>query len=412
MEETILRQVLLKWNMWKKDINVGIRREQYIQKIYPYMERKEIIVLKGIRRSGKSTIIKQLMRELVKNGIEKTQILLLYLEDYHLKENLSVDLFENALTCYKKQTKNRKKVYMFLDEVQKIDGWETWVRTKYDQEEDIKFIVTGSCASLLAKEYSTLLTGRILSFQIMPLNYTEYLSFSTTKTLKEYLQYGGFPEVVLEQDEEKKKFLLEQYFENVIHKDIIDRYAIRNSQQLFALARYLISTSGAKVSKNKLSHVFGIAKDTIALYIRYMLDAFLLLEVSYFSYSAKIKYDVSKLTKYYATDLGLVFVSNPKYSENKGQMFETAVALKLTEQHSEIYYWYENEGEVDFIAGKSAIQVTATNKIPEREIKSIHLFEKRYKGFTSLIITESKIEENMTSLVRFLQKNGLNNELP
>lgn len=396
-------EILKKWNPWEKEMDTGIKREIYIGKISPYLERREVVVLKGIRRSGKSTIIKQLICGLIKSGVNKKQILYLNLEDYGFANNLNIELFDEVLDAYKGYSRNKERIYLFIDEIQKIPSWEKWIRTKYDLNENIKFVITGSSASLLSKELSTLLTGRNLSFIIMPLSFNEFIYFAEDGTLEEYMKYGGFPEVVLEKSGEKKSYLLQQYFEDIIHKDIIDRYNIRNTKQIMNLARYLISASGSKVSVNKLSKVFGIAKDTLQTYINYMMDAYLLSEVPYFSYSAKVKHDVSKLPKLYCLDNGFVNIANVKYSKNMGQMFENTVFVKLAEKHKEISYWCETGSEVDFIAEKTAINVTAADKIPERESKGLDDFSKKYKGFSLLIISRSLKGDNTLPVLEFLK---------
>lgn len=404
MDKSTIIEVLKKWNPWEKKIDAGIGREIYIEKIYPYIGRKEVIVLKGIRRCGKSTIVKQLILKLIKDKADKNQILYLNLEDYNFANDLRIDIFEAVLNAYRNYSKNKNKIYFFIDEIQKIDGWEKWIRTKYDLNENIKFIVTGSSASLLSKEFSTLLTGRNLSFKIMPLSFKEFIKFSKNKSLKEYFKFGGFPEVVLEQSEEKKMLLLQQYFEDIIHKDVVDRYSIRNAKQLVEIARYLVSVAGSKVSLNKLSKVFGISKDTLSQYIRYMIDAFLLFEVTYFSYSAKIRHDVTKLPKLYALDNGLINAVSIKYSENIGRMFENAVLIKLLEKFEEVHYWSELKSEVDFIVDKIALNITATDKIHEREMQGLMDFQKRHKGFSSLMVTQTKTENNMLSILNFLSQ--------
>ena len=405
MEEKTILDVLKRWNVWEKEIDVGIKRKEYIKKIYPYMERKEILVLKGIRRYGKSTILKQLMYELTKNKINKQQILYLNLEDYNFANKLNINLFEEVLKAYKNYSKNKKRTYFFIDEIQKIENWEKWIRTKYDLNENIKFIITGSSASLLSKELSTLLTGRNLSFKITPLSFAEFTEFSKNESLDKYLLFGGFPEVVLENDNDKKLLLLQQYFEDIIHKDIIDRYNIRNSKQLIELARYLVVNAGSKVSYNKLSKVFGLSDETIKLYVGYMIDAFLLFEVTYFSYSAKIKHDITKLSKLYVTDNGLVNVVSVKYSKDKGKMFENTVLIKLLEKYDEISYWSELKSEVDFVIKDAAINVTATDKLPAREFKGLEDFQKKHKNFNLLLITESTTKDNIISITDFLKEN-------
>ena len=406
MDEATIIEVLKKWNPWEAVVDAGVNRPKYVQNIYPYLERKEVIVLKGIRRSGKSTIIKQLITELIKNKVDKKQILYLNLDDYNFANELTMRLFEDVLKAYKNYSKNNQKVYFFIDEVQKINGWEKWIRTKYDLNANIKFVVSGSSASLLSKELSTLLTGRNLSFKIMPLSFKEFLEFRKDGSLEEYLKFGGFPEVVLEQSEEKKLFILRQFFEDIIHKDIVDRYNIRNAKQLIELARYLVSVSGSKTSLKKLSKVFGLSDATLALYVSYMIDAYLLFEVSYFSYSAKIKHDVTKLPKLYVLDNGLINVVSIKYSKNRGQMFENTVLIKLLEKFDDVSYWSELKSEVDFIADTQAINVTATDNIAERETKGLADFCKKHKNFSSLLITESRTKESMISLLDFLKNDS------
>jgi len=409
MDEATIIEVLKSWNPWEKKIDAGIKRQRYIKKVYPYLERKEVIALKGIRRAGKSTIIKQLILEMINNKIDKKQILYLNLEDYNFANNLRIELFEEVLSAYKKYSKNNNKIYFFIDEVQKIKGWEKWIRTKYDLNEKIKFIVTGSSASLLSKEFSALLTGRNLSFKITPLSFAEFLEFNKTASLEEFMEFGGFPEIALESSKDKKKFLLRQYFEDIIHKDIVDRYNIRNTKQLIELARYLISTAGSKVSLNKLAKVFGISKDTISAYIGYMIDAYLLFEVTYFSYSAKVRHDLSKLPKLYVLDNGLIHVASIKYSENLGQKFENTVLIKLAERFDEISYWSELKSEVDFIADRLAINVTANDKMSKREMQGLENFQKANKNFYPMLITNSISKGNMISLRKFLLKDQIEN---
>jgi len=397
-------EILKKWNPWEKSLEYGILRKEYLNKIMPFIGRKEIIVLKGIRRCGKSTIIKQIIRELIENGINKNQILYLNLEDYGFANHLNNDLFELVLKEYKAYSKNKQTIYFFIDEAQKIPSWEQWVRTKYDLGENIKFIITGSSAHLLSKELSTLLTGRNISFTIFPLSFKEFCKFKKNNNLEEYLEFGGFPEVVLEESEGKKRILLQQYLEDILYKDIIDRYNIRDTKQLLSLARYLISSSSSKVSINKLSKVFGMAKDTIKIYISYMLNAYLLFEVTYFSFSAKIKHEVSKLPKLYCIDNGLISVASTKYTKERGRQFENTVLIKLLEKYSEVSYWGELKSEVDFIVSETAINVTSTDNIPEREYKGLEDFKSKHKDFSSIIISDTLKKEGIIPIREFLMQ--------
>lgn len=405
MEHNLIIEALKRWNPWASKVDAGVTRPKYIKQIMPYMERKEILVLKGIRRSGKSTIMRQFMEDLIRRGVGEKQILYLNLEDYHYRNDLRLEFFDEVLNAYKEHTKNKNKIFFFVDEAQNIPGWERWVRTLYDRGDNIKFIISGSSASLISRELSTLLTGRNLSFTIWPLSYVEFLDFKKEGSLDEYMTLGGFPEVVLETNEQRKLTLLRQYFEDIIYKDVVNRYALRNPKLLIDLASYLVSTAGSKVSYNKLSRVFGIGADTIAKYVSYMIDAFLFKEVTYFSYSAKIKHDVTKLPKLYVMDNGLIDVVAVKYSKNKGQKFENTVLIKLLENHEYISYWSELKSEVDFIGGHMAINVTATDKIPTRERQGLKEFQAKHKDFSPLIISESTGGEGVMRIEDFLKSN-------
>lgn len=394
-------EILQRWNPWERDIYGGIRRETYLKKIMPYLSRKEIIVLKGIRRSGKSTIMKQLIAELIKEGIHKHQILYVNLEDYGFGSDLTLSLFDQINASYLSYTHNSKRTYFFIDEAQKIPSWEQWVRTQYDLGNDIKFIVSGSCSSLLSKELSTLLTGRNITFTVTPLSYKEYQTFRESGSFDDYASFGGFPEVVLEESEEKKRVLLQQYFEDILHKDIIDRHSIRNTKQLLDLAKYLVSASGSKLSVSKLSKVFGLSKDTLSLYISYMIDTHLFYEVTFFSYSAKVKHDVSKLPKLYCIDVG--FVHTVATKANRGQIAENLTLIKILENYAEVQYWNDGTCEVDFIFAKEAINVTVAQIIPERENNGLEAFCKKFKGFHSSIVSYS-VGEGIIPLTTFLER--------
>ncbi len=393
IDETKILEVLNKWNCWHKELSIGIERPKYLSEILKYIDRKEVLVLKGIRRCGKSTIIKQVMHAIINKNISKKQLLYLNLEDFNLAPYYSLNLFDKILDVYRKKINEDKKVYFFIDEIQLIEGWEKWIRTKYETD-NIKFIVSGSCASLISKEFSTKLTGRNLSFTIKPLSFEEFLQFkkkSSNDLLDEYLEFGGFPEVVLENNPEIKQKILEQYFDDIIHKDIIDRYKIRNSKQVHLLAKYLAANACQKISYNKLAKSFGLSVDATINYIKYMIDAFLIQEVPYFSYSVRVKHDVTKLSKIYMIDNGLINVANVEFTKNLGKKYENAVCIKLFELFPEVSYWSE-KNEVDFVADSIAINVVSSRKIPEREYLGLEEIKKKYRQIHNFILITENIK--------------------
>lgn len=402
MEPALILDVLQKWNPWGKQLESGIPRPVYLNKIYPFMDNKEVLILQGIRRAGKSMLLRQLMQELISHGVNPAQILYLNLEDYNFAPHLRVELLEQVFQAYRQHLQPAGKVYLFIDEVQKINNWESWVRTYYDRQENVKFIVTGSSSKLMGRESATVMTGRNITFIIRPLSFTEYCSFSGSQRLQDYLEFGGFPEVVLQPSELKKRTLLQQYITDIIYKDVIEKHNIRNAKQLLEIALYLLSAAGGKVSVSRLAKVFGLSMQTISLYISYLIEAYLLYEVTWFSYSLKTRHDVTKLPKLYASDNGLINPTSITYARNRGQLFENAVLVHLAARSPEVHYWSTAKTEVDFIVEKTAINVTATDSIPEREQAGLQEFLKKYKTFIPLLITASRKEGKMVPLQEFL----------
>lgn len=392
ISEKKLLETLKKWNIWENDIDTGIERAKYLEEVQQYINRKEIIVLKGIRRCGKSTIMQQLMKRLTKQNIAKKQTLYINLESYEFRNSKSIELFERVLQIYKKEINPDKKTYFFIDEVQVIPEWERFIRTIYDRKENIKFFISGSNASLLSKELSTLLTGRNITIEIKPLTYQEYKTFTLTPQLEEYQLYGGYPEVVLEKNNEIKKKIIEQYFEDIITKDIVQRHKIRNGENVKNLAKYLIENSGTRFSFNILAKTLKIDKEAIENYINAMKDSYLIFQTNHFSYSFRKRFDKNIQPKYYVSDNGFFqIIENNKM--NHGQKFENLVGIELKRKNQEINYWLEKT-EVDFIVKNKAMNVTTDiTNIKEREYQGLLNFKTKNKQFTLEIITPTKSYE-------------------
>lgn len=361
-------------------------RKLYTDELLEYMERKEIIVLKGIRRSGKSTIMFQLIENL---GIDNC--VYVNLDDYRFLDSLNLKLLERILEIYKFE----KKIYMFFDEIQNIDKFESFLRTHYDLNTNIKFIISGSNSSLLTKELGTLLTGRSLTFEILPLTYKEFNDFSD-QSFEDYLKYGGFPEVVLEKDPIRKRNLLVNYFDMIVEKDIIQKNNLVNHRQLKEMLKYFMLNPGIRISANKLSKQLGISINTIISYLNFAQDVYLIFEVPFFSYSAKTKFIQSKISKYYCIDNGFNFIFNTRFEKSK--LFENSVALKFFKKRDNLYYWF-GKNEVDFIIDDMALNVVSSKDVPEREF--LGLKEIKAKNYF-LIGVLDKPEKNMIEISNFL----------
>ena len=363
-----LKQVVL-----RDKYPLSVPRTKYIEKISPWMNRKEIIIIKGIRRCGKTHIMYQLIENLPKDNTFYVNF-----DDFRLDKSLSVELLQEILELRNKSN----RAYFFLDEIQRVNGFEKWLRTHYDREINVKFIIGGSNISLLSPEMSTVLTGRNITFNVFPLSYSEFKSFSKD-SFEGYMEFGGFPEIVLEQDNVKKRELLSQYVSDIIARDILDRYKVDNPHQLKSLITFFLANPGVRMSANKLAGQLGIHKDTAQKYISYAIDSFLIFEVPYFSYSAKNKYVLSRASKYYVTDNGMHTIVSIKM--NLGRLYENAVAIRLKMQDKDIMYWL-NGNEIDFVYEKTALQVTSSDKILNREIEAFKSFEEKHKNFAKILV--------------------------
>ena len=314
------------------------------------------------------------------------------LEDFNTLYELCIELFGTAKT-------------FFLDEVQNIAGWEKWVRRMYD--DDFKFFITGSNATLLSKELATLLTGRHIQFSLFPFSFREYLKFYNfdlnekdvyitekrsllRKHFSEYLKNGGFPEYL--------KFgqieILQEYFNDIIQRDIVERYKVKNSKQIKGLARYLLTNTGNLASYNQLTKTGEIkSANTIINYISYLENAYLIIKVPYFSYSLK-KQAVNPF-KVYGTDSGLINAISFKFSRDFGRNYETIVAIELKRRNKEFYYWKNvRHEEVDFVIKenkiKQLIQVSydiGNANTKKRELKALIKASEELKCSNLLVIT-------------------------
>lgn len=325
--------------------STGILREKYVARIEAWLSRPEIIIVKGVRRCGKSIILQQVASRL------KEKAAYVNFDDYRLLQHLDLALLDEILATYPDVN------YFFFDEVQKIPQFESWLRTHYDIKTHKKFIISGSSISLLSPGLGTVLTGRNITFEVFPLDFSEFGTFGGA-SLETYLEWGGFPEVVLEPDPAKKRQLLTQYFNDILLRDILEKHGIAPTQQFKAAAQYILANTGLKISANKLAKELGINSRTAESYLSHMIDAYLIFEVPFFSHSAKTKYLAGRASKYYAIDNGLTTALSAR--TNRGHLFEAAVAQALRERGAELYHW-SGRREADFIQGDTAYQASLTS---------------------------------------------------
>jgi predicted AAA+ superfamily ATPase len=297
------------------------------------------LIISGVRRCGKSTLLIQMMKVM-----DNESILFLNFESPQLYEFSLLDFsrLDNIIT-------QKGASILFFDELQLVEGWEIYVRQKLD--EGFKVIITGSNASLLSKELGTRLTGRHITQELFPFSYSEFLTFRALtpsgESLKSYMQTGGFPEFVKNGDEEQ----LATLFDDVLIRDIVTRYGIKDIKSLHKLASYLISNIGNRITATKLRQPLSIgATSTVLSWFSHLELSYLVSFLPMFSHSMKAQ--LINPRKVYAIDLGMVNVISNAMTEDLGRKLENLIYLHLRRKYIELYY-FDEKGECDFIAMKN-----------------------------------------------------------
>jgi len=331
---------------------------------------REAIILKGVRRSGKSTLLLQQM-ERTRNGV------FCNFEDTRLFD-FAPDDFARFIECIQSVAPAPSPV--FLDEVQEVEQWERLVRALLDQGHAVW--VSGSNASLLTREVGAKLTGRHRSFEIFPFDYHEFLKFRSLKagvaSLDRFLKEGGFPGFLADGD----SLLLQELLRDIVQRDIALRHGIRETRHVMNLALFLLAHAGQPFSMQKLSKILQIPSvSQTSNYLEYLEDAYLLQSLPKHSYSFKKR--VVTPRKYYAVDNGLATANNPQSTPDLGRRLENQVFLTLRQRGIQAGYDGESDlWECDFVYEDTALQVcrelTASNR--ERETRGILEAVRRSNG--------------------------------
>lgn len=329
-------------------------------RLLPHLDTPEIVALIGPRRAGKTTVLFQVMAALAERGAPAEAILHVNFEEPAFAPELSTDLLDQLYRAYRTEVHPVGRAFVFLDEIQLIPGWERWVRSR-GETEDIKIFVTGSSAALMSRELATLLTGRHATFQVFPLDFAEFLRFRNIavpprprlagaapeieNALLSYLRWGGFPEVVLAVDEERKSTLLKQYFDDVLFKDVAMRHQVRDVQMLRSLAVHLLTQTASLISLKRLAGIFEVSLDLVRTYCGYIEEAFL---VSFAElYSLKTAERLRHPKKVHALDNGLRNAVSMSGAPDRGRLAESAVFQSLARQANDGLYYWQGKGEID-----------------------------------------------------------------
>jgi hypothetical protein len=357
----------------------------------PWLPRK-VDAIVGMRRSGKTWLMFQRMRELVEAGAPREDLLYINFEDERLGEVTAAHLSMIVEAHYRRNPAGRARPgAMFFDEIQLVEGWERFVRRLVDTE-TTHICVTGSSAKLLSREIATSLRGRSLTTELFPFSFVEALSYRGISAepspparvrsviehaADEYLRCGGFPEVQT-LDEPTRVRVLQDYLDVAILRDLIERHAISNPVALRRFVRQLMSTPAGLFSVHKLyddlkSQGLTVSKDSLHAWLDHVQDAFVFFAIPIHTSSERTRQ--SNPRKVYAVDPGLVTACARRGSADTGQLLETAVFVELRRTSPELSYARTKSGyEIDFVTPSGLVQACASIADPatrEREVRAL-----------------------------------------
>ena len=359
--------------------NVGLPREALAS--LPDLPSHALIV-SGIRRCGKSTLLGQYFRRQASFfyfNFEDTRLYDFTVQDFALLNDVIRRSGADAL---------------FFDEIQNVRGWEIFVRQMLNAH--YKVAITGSNATLLSRELGTKLTGRHITRELFPFSYGEFVAFTKqapdVDSLQDYLSRGGFPEFLATGHADVLKFLID----DIVYRDIVVRYGIRDASSVRRLLGYLFANASRLVSPSKLTGVAGVKSATTVLdYFSFFEDSYLIYLVPRFSYSAKAQSLAPK--KLYVCDTGLIRAGTVNLMEDKGHLLENLVFMRLRRRGKQMFYFADERGECDFVeveedGSHALIQVCweLTSDNEEREVEGLVSATRFFKRKRGVIVTAAQ----------------------
>lgn len=382
---------------------------------------KKITSIIGPRRAGKTFFMYQKIKELLSNNVSKENMLYLNFEDSRLIDFNFKEIREIVKLHWELYPESTKSdLHIFIDEPQNIKNWEIAIRALYDEEFSI--FLSGSSSKLLSKEIATSLRGRTISYVLLPFSFIELLKMKNlifdithlsskeksvlSSLINEYLEFGGFPEVISESDSENKIKIISEYFDLIVYRDIVERYKIKNTQLIRWLIKSLIASFSKEFSVHKLylilkSQGIKLSKNTLYSYLSMLEDSMFVFFLPKFKHSVRKK--EFSINKTYLCDVG--FAKLAEISKDKGKKMENTLFLELTRRRdalTEIFYWSDGKSEVDFVIKKGmkvkqiiqSCHNIADFDTKKREIMALLKASKELKCKNLLVITEDyKAEE-------------------
>ncbi len=411
------RYVISEW--LSRDLPETVERDVQVN-----LNADKIIAIAGVRRTGKTYLLFDIIKRLTRTHIPRKNILYINFDDDRLVNLASGDL-DDMLDVYMELAAPEKDniIFLFLDEIQNVKNWELWIRRMYDSKK-YRIFITGSSSKLLSREIATSLVGRNITYILYPFSFREFLVAKGVKMSKsllygeerhrinalarEYIINGGFPEIAFEKEKETSRRIISAYYDAILYRDIVSRYRIENVNKLEMVFRYAINTYSSSFSTVKLHNYFNsqnleISRQTINNFIKFGEQTFLFYQLMQFFKGFKRSNQSRK--KLYIVDNGIIglLISNVEY----GKLLENSVFVELLRMKErnpsiEINYLSDKDGEVDFVISEGGsitelLQVTyeLNHDNMERELHPLLSATQRLKPKRSILITFNAVDKTM-----------------
>ena len=386
-----------------------IKREEYLKRIRGFYDQDLIKVITGIRRSGKSTLLKQIIDELKAKGIPEERIIYINFEDI----DMSFIKNDMDLNSYiKKQMTKKEKYYLFFDEIQNVVNWEKAINS-FKATKNVSIFITGSNSNLLSGELATLLAGRYVSFQMQPFSFKEVCELKNIqnreeieKEFEDYMKWGGMPQRFYFHNEQEIKNYLMDLYDSIVVKDIASRYNVKDIELLNRILEYLMSTPAQQFSVTNIVNFLknenrSCSNETLYNYLSYITNSFIMSRAK--RYDIKGKKVLSTNDKYYLTDLGLGQVKSSAKMKGLGNILENIVYNELINRGYEVLVGKSDSSEIDFIASyfdeKIYIQVAyilADDDVIEREFGAFKDIQDNYPKY---VLTMDKLDFSQNGII-------------
>lgn len=361
-----------------------LKREKYLSRIRGFYDSDLIKILVGIRRCGKSVILNQIIDEIKEKGCSDDHIIYVnfeYIEYEELKD------YKKLNTYIKDKINDKKRYYIFLDEIQKVTKFEEVVNSLRASTTNTSIFITGSNSKLLSFELSTVLSGRYVLFNIYPLSYKEFIKISNKEpndeaTFWDFIKWGGLPNRCEFNTESNIKDYLHSVFDSIILRDVVDRLGLKDTILFDLLLQYIVDTTGREFSAENIIKFLknegkSISTDTLYTYLDALCKALIIKKI--YRYDIHGKAVLKTLNKYYMTDLGIAQIKNNNFDINKSFAIENVVYNELLVRGYDVYIGKTKDGEIDFIATKEdkkeyyqVSYLLADNKVIEREFNAFN----------------------------------------